>query len=403
MGSSEGSPAAMMVEAGPTALEMPENISDSGMMMGAMVMSKSMMAGGLPGTMAPPKEMTALGMIDTGNAVGLGGMMDEGMKGESMEAMSAMTGMSNEQMSEMGLDKMAATTGLTPGMMATMGSAGLSGMDITSIMSTNVSGLGSTAVADLTAAAASGDMTGAMMGDMMQTGLVNQGTMAAMGAEGMTNLSGAMGMKGGDMGLAAMSGGIIGMGKMDASAMNPDVAKSMGLEAGPAVDTSIRSEGTGEPMPGIEGEEGASMNLGQVSASMGTGADASKALVSAAEAAEAASEAGSGIAAAAAGAAAASQEAAAAMGVMTGMSMQEMAEMGGYEAMAGATGMSVEAIAAAEAAGAAAMAAAAAQIAMEDLSQLVHDATVGQGPGAPGGGPAVDTSIQSQGTGEPMP
>ena len=349
--------------------------------------------------MAPPKGMTALSMTDTGNAVGLGGMMDEGMKGESMEAMSAMTGMSNEQMSEMGLDKMAATTGLTPGMMATMGSAGITGMDITSVMSANVAGLGSKAVADLTAAAASGGMTGAMMGDMMQTGLVNQGTMAAMGAEGMTNLSGAMGMKGGDMGLAAMSGGITGMGKMDTSAMNPDMAKSMGLEAGPAVETTIRSEGTGEPMPGIEGAEGASMNLGQVSASMGTGADASKALGSAAEAAEAASEAGSGIAAAAGGAAAASQEAAAAMGVMTGMSMQEMDDMVGHEV----AGMSMEAIAASEAAGAAAMAAAAAQIATENLSELVHDATVGQGSGAPGAGPAVDTSIQSQGTGEPMP
>jgi hypothetical protein len=149
-------------------------------------------------------------------------------------------------------------------------------------------------------------------------------------------------------------------------------------------------------MPGIEGAEveGASMNLGQVSASMGTGADASKALGSAAEAA---SEAGSGIAEAAAMAAAASQEAAAAMGVMTGMSMQEMVV--GHEV----AGMSMEAIAASEAAGAAAMAAAAAQIATENLSELVHDATVGQGSGAPGAGPAVDTSIQSQGTGEPMP
>jgi hypothetical protein len=309
-----------------------------------------------------------------------------------MEAMSAMTGMSNEQMSEMGLDKMAETTGLTPGMMATMGSAGLSGMDITSVMSANVSGLGSKTVADLTAAAASGDMTGAIMGDMMQTGLVNQGTMAAMGAEGMTNLSEAMGMKGGDMGLAAMSGGITGMGKMDTSAMNPDTAKSMGLEAGPAVETTIRSEGTGEPMPGIEGAEGASMNLGQVSASMGTGADASKALGSAAEAAEA----GSGIAEAAAGAAAASQEAAAAMGAMTGMSMQEMAEMG-KEGMAGMSMEAMEAMeAAAEAAGEAAMAVTAAQIATENLSELVHDATVGQGP-------AVETTIHSQGTGEPMP
>ena len=48
-----------MEEAGPQALEMPENISESGMMMGAMVMAKPSLAGGLPGAMAPPEGMTA--------------------------------------------------------------------------------------------------------------------------------------------------------------------------------------------------------------------------------------------------------------------------------------------------------------------------------------------------------
>ena len=38
--------------------------------------------------------------------------------------------------------------------------------------------------------------------------------MAAMGEEGMAGLSGAMGMEGGDMGLAAMSGGMVGMGEI---------------------------------------------------------------------------------------------------------------------------------------------------------------------------------------------
>ena len=70
--------------------------------------------------------------------------------GESMAAMSAMTGMSEGAMSEMGLDKMAAATGLTPGMVATMGSAGIAGMDMTSVMATNVAGLGSKAVQGLT-------------------------------------------------------------------------------------------------------------------------------------------------------------------------------------------------------------------------------------------------------------
>jgi hypothetical protein len=348
MGSELGSVASKMNEAAPTELEMPENVSDAGMMMGAMVMTKSMMAGGLPGAMAPPKGMTAIGMAEgMEGAAGLGEMMDKSMMGESMEAMSAMTGMNMDQMSEMGIDKMAASTGLTPGMMATMGSIGITGMDMTSIMSTNVAGLGSKTVSDLTAAAASGDMSAAMMGDMMQTGLVNQGTMAAMGTEGMTNLGTAMGMEGGDMGLASMSGGISGMGKVNAAKMDPAMAESMGIEGG--------AGGIEQVMGGIEGgAEGASMNLGQVSAAMGAGKSAEAALESAAGAAAAAEEAGAGIADAAAGAAAASQEAAAAMGAMTGMSMEAMGEMG-IEGMSEMTGMSAEAMAAAaEAAGGAA-------------------------------------------------
>ena len=55
-----------MGEAGPKALEMPENISESGMMMGAMVMAKPSLAGGLPGAMAPPEGMTAMGMTSAG-------------------------------------------------------------------------------------------------------------------------------------------------------------------------------------------------------------------------------------------------------------------------------------------------------------------------------------------------
>ena len=37
----------------PEAIEMPENVSESGMMMGAMIMAKPSLAGGLPGAMAP--------------------------------------------------------------------------------------------------------------------------------------------------------------------------------------------------------------------------------------------------------------------------------------------------------------------------------------------------------------
>ena len=230
----KGSFAAGMSESGPEALEMPENISESGMMMGAMVMAKPSLAGGLPGAMAPPEGMTALGLASGETGAGMTGVM-EGMGATEMgQAMAGMTGMDVGEMDALGMSAMAAQTGLTPGMVASMGAAGMSGMDITSVMSTNVAGLGSEAIQGMAAMAAAGEMSAGMMGDMMQTGLVNQGTMAAMGATGMEGLSGAMGMEGGDMGLAAMSGGMVGMGAMDMNAsMDPDMAASMGIAGGP--------------------------------------------------------------------------------------------------------------------------------------------------------------------------
>ena len=53
---------------------------------------------------------------------------------------------------------MAAQTGLTPGMVASMGAAGMSGMDISSVMSSNVAGLGSEAIQGMAAMAASREM-----------------------------------------------------------------------------------------------------------------------------------------------------------------------------------------------------------------------------------------------------
>ena len=82
-GSEKGSFAAGMAEAGPEAIEMPENVSESGMMMGAMVMARPSLAGGLPGAMAPPKGMTAAAM---GNVVG-----SNATSAADMAAMSGMT------------------------------------------------------------------------------------------------------------------------------------------------------------------------------------------------------------------------------------------------------------------------------------------------------------------------
>ena len=264
-----------MSEKGPQAIEMPENISESGMMMGAMVMAKPSLAGGLPGAMAPPEGMTAkaMGSMLSGNAPAEGMMMGAVMqdmgKAEMGVAMAGMTGMDVGAMDKLGMADMAAQTGLTPGMVASMGAAGMAGMDITSVMSTNVAGLGSKAVQGIANMAKAGDMSAGMMGDMMEIGLVNQGTMAAMGAEGMKELSGAMGMQGGDMGLAAMSGGMTGMGDMNLNAeINPEMAASMGIAGGPG-GAKLGDIMAGGP-EGLDGAMKGGMNLSQVSAAMGT-------------------------------------------------------------------------------------------------------------------------------------
>ena len=328
--------------AAPETLEMPENISETGMMMGAMVMAKPSLAGGLPGAMAPPEGMTALGMgaLDPNNPAGtmMGGVIENISKADMGEAMANMTGMEVAEMDKLGMADMALQTGLTPGMVASMGAAGIAGMDVTTIMTTNVAGLGSKAIQGVADMAKSGNISAASMGDMMEVGLVNQGTMAAMGAEGMKGLSGAMGMEGGDMGLAAMSGGMVGMGEMNLNAqMDPDMAASMGLAGGP--EGAKLGDIMGGTKEGFDGEIKGGMNLGQVSAAMGTGVDPGAAIGNVAGAAMAGDGAG-GLAGAAMGSAMAAQGAAAhsmgshAMGAAMGMEGMGEGDMG--KAMGGA-------------------------------------------------------------------
>jgi hypothetical protein len=335
-----------MAEAGPEALEMPEDISETGMMMGAMVMAKPSLAGGLPGAMAPPEGMTAvaMGAMMTGDAPSemmMGDVMQNMGKAEMGEAMANMTGMDIGAMDKLGMADMAAQTGLTPGMVASMGAAGMAGMDITSVMSTNVAGLGSKAIKGIADMAKGGKMSAGVMGDMMEVGLVNQGTMAAMGAEGMKELSSAMGMEGGDMGLAAISGGMVGMGEMNLNAeMNPEMAKSMGIAGGP--EGAKLGDIMGGGPEGLDGAMQGGMNLSQVSAAMGTGVDPGAAIGSVAGAAMAAGDAaaGTGLASAAMGAAMSAQGAAAsamgahAMGAAMGVEGMGEGDMG--KAMGGA-------------------------------------------------------------------
>ena len=70
-----------------------------------------------------------------------------------------------------------------------------------------------------------------------------------------------------------MSGGMVGMGEMNLDAqMNPEMAAgSMGLTAGP--EGAKLGDIMGGAPEGFEGGMKGGMNLGQVSAAMGTGVD----------------------------------------------------------------------------------------------------------------------------------
>ena len=279
-------------EEGPTAIEMPEDVSESGMLMGAMIMAKPTLAGGLPGAMAPPEGLTAESMMSEDAQKGMSEMMGDMSSNEIGEAMAGMTGIEAGAIDELGMIQIASETGLTPGLVASMGAAGISGMDISAVMASNVAGLGSKAVQELTGMAADGNMSAGVMGDMMEVGLVNQGTMVAMGEKGMENLTDAMGMEGGNMELAAMTGGMMGMGTIDMNTtIDPQMAESMGLIGGEegvklgdimptggpvSIEDNIVMENETVGMDTIAYE--ARMNIGQVSAAMGIGIAADEAL-----------------------------------------------------------------------------------------------------------------------------
>ena len=89
---------------------LPEDISESGMMMGAMVMAKPSLAGGLPGAMAPPEDMTAKAMggllganASSGSMKGMTGVVSGMGKAEMGKAMAGMTGMEAGTMDKLGM------------------------------------------------------------------------------------------------------------------------------------------------------------------------------------------------------------------------------------------------------------------------------------------------------------
>ena len=136
-GSAKGTVAAGMIDAAPEAVEMPSDISEAGMMMGAMVMAKPTLAAGLPGAMAPPDTMTAVGSlagagIGSGPAAALAPGVDFSPN-EMGTAMGEMVGIDASAMGTLGMDKMAAQVGMTPGMVASIGAAGVAGLDVTSV------------------------------------------------------------------------------------------------------------------------------------------------------------------------------------------------------------------------------------------------------------------------------
>ena len=395
----EGSLVEKMTDQGPSIIEMPENVSESGMMMGAMVMAKPSLAGGLPGAMAPPEGMTAEAIISEENKKGMSETIDNMGSAELGEAIADMTGIEVEAIDELGMSQIATETGLTPGMVASMGAAGISGMDVSSVMASNVAGLGSKAVQELTEIAGEGNMSAGMMGDLMETGLVNQGTMAAMGEKGMEDLTGAMGMQGGDMGLAAMTGGMIGMGKIDIDKnIDSEMAENMGIVI--AGDEGVKLSDvmpTGGPVSIEDGETiqyEATMDLGQASAAMGIGISTDEALAPAmelsgdtaalAEAAMGSAISAQGVAAATMGSSAMS--AATGIGNMGEGAMGEAMDNVMQEGMSGAMGSAM----------AGAMAAGAGQEGYTANNQVIGEGSISENMGsASGEGQQLSSAMQN--------
>ena len=233
-------------------IELPENISDTGILIGAAILAKPNLASGVQGLVAPPEGLKSGGLISESEVSIKSNLtnVDETLSSSKAmkETIGKMTNIEVNKIESLGIDKIVDNTGLTPGLVATIGSVGLNGLDINKAVAENVAGIGSETIQKISQSIADGTANSQTVADLISSGSVNHGTLGLVGENGVKNLSEAMGIKNEDNALVSLSGGIVGSGSIESlENINPKIVESLGID--PSV---ITSNAIAETMLGVD-------------------------------------------------------------------------------------------------------------------------------------------------------
>ena len=233
-------------------LELPEDLSDTSLIVGSAILSKPNLAAGVQGLMAPPEELKSGGLISDSKInvdANLTNVDQSLITSNAMkETLGAMTKLDTNKLEKLGIDKIVSNTGLTPGLIATLGSAGINGLDVTTVLANNVAGMGSESIQKLSKSISDGSASSEVVADLVVTGSVNQGTLGLVGETGVKNLSEAMGINNENNAIVSLSGGLVGSGELEnLENIDPEIVKSLGLDL-----SMITSNAIAETMIGVD-------------------------------------------------------------------------------------------------------------------------------------------------------
>ena len=233
-------------------IELPEKISDTGILIGAAILAKPNLASGVQGLVAPPDGLKSGGLISDSDISVESNLtnVDESLATSNAmkETLAKMTNIDESKIEDLGIDKIVDNTGLTPGLVATIGSVGLNGLDINKAVAENVAGVGSETIQKLSQSIADGTANSQTVADLMSSGTVNHGTLGLVGENGVKNLSEAMGIQNEDNALVSLSGGIVGSGSIESlENINPEIVEGLGIDP-----SMITSNAIAETMLGVD-------------------------------------------------------------------------------------------------------------------------------------------------------
>ncbi len=216
-------------------VELPENISDTSVIVGAAVLAKPNLSSGVQGIVAPPDGLKSNSLISDDDIEITENLaeIDQTLitSNAVADTLGAMTKLKDSELDELGIEKLITSTGLTPGMVASLGSAGIVGLDIIDVMANNVAGMGSSSIKKINRSIIDGNLNNNAVADLVLSGSINQGTLAMVGESGVKNLSTAMGINNENNSLVSLSGGLVGSGVLEnIQNINPEIVKSLGID-----------------------------------------------------------------------------------------------------------------------------------------------------------------------------